>query len=220
MFSADTLLHSGITKRLRRVPTLCSLDHNDLCRSAQRRTGLVDFGSPPLFPALQVLTESLEQEGNLHPLGRFLARMHLRTVLETRLRLVAAWKAAGDRQPQQIRRPIFITGMPRSGSTFLHELLAQDAQNRAPRFWEVMFPLDVRPNGRAPLSRTLQAEMNLWCFRRLAPSADSVYPLRPRSPHECVAIHSYTFLSQEFVSTFRVPSYEGWLRQTSMLPAY
>jgi hypothetical protein len=54
----------------------------------------------------------------------------------------------------------------------------------------------------------------------LAPEADAVYPMRAATPHECVAIHSYTFLSEEFVSTCRVPAYEKFLRHTDLLPAY
>ena len=68
-------------------------------------------------------------------------RVHLRELLETRLRLTHAWSGRSETDASAIKRPIFITGMPRSGSTFLHELLAEDSENRAPRVWEVMFPL-------------------------------------------------------------------------------
>ncbi len=71
---------------------LCFLDSNRLCANARQRTGVEDFGDPPVEPALSVLTESLEKEAKLRPLGRFLMRVHLRTLLETRLRLAAAWK--------------------------------------------------------------------------------------------------------------------------------
>jgi LPS sulfotransferase NodH len=199
----------------------CSLDADELCHWARRRTGLDDFGEPSIFPALSILVESLETEADLHPVGRFLARVHIRTLLEMRLRLVDAWKRSSPLDSQPIQRPIFITGMPRSGSTFLHELLAQDPANRAPRFWEVMFPLPApEPGDRGAAGRIWKAEMNLWWFRRLAPLADSVYPMRAHTPHECVAIHSYTLISQEFFSIFHVPGYAAWLNTVSMLPTY
>ncbi len=103
-------------------------DAEALCVNARRATGLEDFGAPPIEQALSVLADSLEGEADLHRVGRFLMRTHLLDLLKTRLRLVDAWK----RQPQEyldfspIARPIFITGAPRSGSTFLHELLAAD----------------------------------------------------------------------------------------------
>ena len=102
------------------------LESRGLSEGARRRTHLEDFGTPAIEPVLSVLTESLEKEADLTPLGRFLMRMHLRGLLETRLRLAEAWRGqaeAADASP--IRRPLFITGMPRSGSTFLHELLAE-----------------------------------------------------------------------------------------------
>ena len=78
---------------------------------------------------------SLELEADLHPLGRFLIRAHLRELLQTRLRLTQAWSRRSEAlKVSQIQRPVFITGMPRSGSTFLHELLAEDPENRVPRF--------------------------------------------------------------------------------------
>jgi hypothetical protein len=100
---------------------------------------LEDFGDPPIDPALSVLVNSLELESDLHPLGQFLMRVHLRELLETRLRLTQRWSAESEvLEGSIIERPIFITGMPRSGSTFLYELLAEDPENRASRVWEVM----------------------------------------------------------------------------------
>src|SRR6516165_9881428 len=205
-----------------RRPRFYGFEVEGLCAAARRRTGLADFGDPPLEPALSTLLNSLEEEANLHRLGRFLIHTHLLDILETRLRLTRAWRGCLETlATSRIERPIFITGIPRSGSTFLCELLAQDSDNRSPRVWEVMFPLPA-PGLRHSLhdSRRLRAAARLWWFRRLAPHVDEVYPIRACSPHECVAIHSHTFLSEEFVSTCRVPSYEAFLRATDLGPAY
>jgi Sulfotransferase family len=197
------------------------LNSDKLCADARRRTGLQDFGDPSIEPALSILTDSLEREADLHPLGRFLMRVHVRDLLATRLQLTELWRrqsnAAGD---SSIRRPVFITGMPRSGSTFLHELLAEDPENRAPRVWEVMFPVPGRQADRGSDPRVRKAAACLWWFRRLAPGADSVYPMRAHTPHECVAMHSYTLLSEEFVSTCRIPTYETFLRAADLRPVY
>ena len=202
--------------------SLWGLDGDELCAIAQRRTGLSDFGEPPLEPALSTLVHSLETEADLHPLGRYLMRLHLLGLLQTRLQLISAWRAHSEAlNGAPVHRPVFIVGMPRSGSTFLHELLAEDPASRAPRVWEVMFPVDLRGDAERDRRRRIRkAEFCLWWFRRLAPEADSVYPMRARTPHECVAIHSYTFLSQEFVSTCRVSSYENYLRAADLTPAY
>ncbi|HEV2320418.1 MAG TPA: sulfotransferase [Verrucomicrobiae bacterium] len=196
------------------------LDSNKLREQAQRRTGLRDFGDPPIEPALSILTASLEEEAGLHALGRFLMRGHLLGILEMRLGLAAIWKSEPGLLDSPIEKPVFITGMPRSGSTFLHELLSQDPDNRSPRVWEVMFPVPAPEPGVRRDPRMRRANANLWWFRRLAPGADEVYPVRAVTPHECLAIHSYTLMSEEFVTTCRVPAYEYFLRQTGLRRAY
>lgn len=221
--TALPLHHSSVVSLAHRVSRrLWHLHGENLCAEAQRRTGLADFGDPPLEPALSTLLNSLEQEADLHPLGRLLMRIHLRGLLETRLRLAEAWK--GKREvldARAIEKPIFVVGTPRSGSTFLHELMAEDPGHRAPRVWEVMFPVAATRGGERDRKRRIRkAETCLWWFRRLAPGADAVYPMRARTPHECVAIHSYTFLSEEFVSTCRVPAYEAFLKSADLNPAY
>jgi hypothetical protein len=168
-----------------------------------------------------MLINSLEAEAHLHPLGRLLMRVHLRDLLETRLRLVADWEdSQHPLDSVTMERPVFIVGMPRSGSTFLHELLAEDPANRAPRVWEVMFPIAKGSCQDSEQRRICKAERCLWWFRKLAPEADSVFPMRAWTPHECVAIHSYTFQSEEFVSTCRIPSYEKFLRASDRKGAY
>lgn len=209
-------LGDAVSRRLWR------LESETLCAEARRRTGLADFGEPPIEPALSILLDSLEREANLHPLGRFLMWMHLRGLLETRLRLAELWnQEAAALAASPLSKPVFITGMPRSGSTLLHELLGEDPANRAPRVWEVMFPVPTPASGRGGQDRRIRkSAVCLWWFRRLAPRSESVHPLRASTPHECVAIQSYTLLSEEFISTCRVPAYEAFLRATDLGPAY
>jgi hypothetical protein len=198
------------------------LNAEALFAEARKRTGLVDFGDPPIETALSTLVNSLELQADLHPLGRFLMSVHLPGLLETRLRLTQAWREHLEVMDNTlIERPVFITGMPRSGSTFLHELMAEDPENRAPRVWEVMFPIPTQKDVRSSVDlRIRKAEACLWWFRRLAPLADAVYPMRASTPHECVGIHSYTMLSEEFVITCRIPAYEAFLREGNLGPAY
>lgn len=233
MKSTQSTRYPGTTVSAGDVPTrntfsirltrrLWPLTSAALCTAARRATRLDDFGDPPVEPQLTVLLNSLEREADFHPLGRVLMRTHLVDLLKTRLQLVAAWKS----QPPSVAvapvsRPIFITGMPRSGSTFLHELMAADPNLRAPRVWELMSPLTaIHPDRGWGDSRVRHAAACLWWFRRLAPEADAVYPMRARTPHECVAIHSYTFMSEEFISSCRIPTYETFLRSSDLTPIY
>ncbi len=150
---------------------------------------MLDFGDPPLEPALLTLLNSLETEANLHPFGWFRMRVHILDLLETRLTLVEPWRKDLDRlQAVPITRPVFVIGMPRSGSTFLHELLAKDPANRAPWVWEIMFPNAKARAGAIDQQRRIRkTEWCLWWFRKLAPEAEAVYPIRASTPQECVA---------------------------------
>ena len=194
---------------------LWPLDRDALCAAARRRTGLADFGDPAIESRLAILAKSIESEADLHPVGRLLASIHLGDLLRTRLCLEEAWRKCPGFETELIQRPIFITGMPRSGSTFLHEILAQDDDNRAPLVWEIMSPLPTYERRRIWCTAAC-----LWFFRRITPQADSVHPIRATTPHECVAIHSYTMLSREFETTFRVPSYEAYVNAIDFDPAY
>lgn len=202
--------------------TAWHLDSQQLCARARARTRLYDFGTPSLEPALTTLVTSLESEANLHWLGRLLMKIHLQGILSTRLRLARQLAAQEEnRAAEPELPPIFITGMPRSGSTYLHELLIQDRSLRAPRVWEVISPASAaEPDRGWRDTRVWRAAFCLWWFRRLAPRADAVYPMRARTPHECVAIQSYTLLSEEFISTCHVPGYEAFLRCADLSPAY
>ena len=194
---------------------LWPLTPEQLCAEARRRAVRQDFGDPEIETRLAILTESLQKEADLHPLGRLLAWTHLCDLLETRLRMERLWEKCRGMEQTPVERPIFITGMPRSGSTFLHELLAQDTALRAPRVWEVM-----RPVGGSAKVRMRRTAACLWWFRRVSPEADSVHPIRAATPHECVAIHSYTLLSREFLATFRIPAYERYVETVEFDAAY
>src|SRR5215469_17546401 len=115
------ILRDRLTRRL------CPLESEALCGQARRRTGLKDFGDPSIEPGLSILVNSLEREADLHPLGRFLMRVHLLDLLETRLRLCQAWSGRLEvPEASVIQGPIFFTGMPRGGSTFPPEFLAAE----------------------------------------------------------------------------------------------
>jgi hypothetical protein len=200
---------------------LAPLDPYDLIAAAVRRTHLDDFGDPPCGDALRILVNACNTEAGLNLFGRLAAGQHLLDLLETRLKLVDYWRRTQEISEQPIDKPFFITGMPRSGSTFLHDLLAQDPGNRVPLTWEVMFPLPAPTReGIESDPRIRRAENRLRWLLRTRPSLVKAHPICARLPQECVAIMSYSFQSDEFLCTFRIPSYETWLRARDLGPAY
>jgi hypothetical protein len=98
------------------------------------------FADPRLIEALVALTSSLQEEASLSPFGRLAARWELTRMLSTLLILADAEREDPAILRRPLAPPIFIAGLPRSGTTFLHGLLAEDPANRAPRIWEAIYP--------------------------------------------------------------------------------
>src|SRR5262249_31519922 len=105
---------------------LLRLNAPHLLAAARRRTHLHDFGDPALQEPLTPLVQSMEGEERLNFIGRVAAREELTPMLMNRLKMEWDRQQPPDIAAEQIRRPLFITGLPRTGSTFLHGLLAQD----------------------------------------------------------------------------------------------
>jgi hypothetical protein len=197
------------------------LDEGALLQAARRQTGLEDLGGDTFRVPLRVLRESLGAEARLTPLGRIVARRDLVSLLVTRLRLVEDRKRQPGIAEQAIRRPLFIVGLPRTGSTLLHQLLAQDSQNRVAQTWEVMAPSPPPDAARyASDPRIARAARQLRWLEVLAPDFKKIHPVGAGAAIECIAIMSPSFLSPRFHTLYHVPTYQEWLERQDLRPAY
>ncbi len=186
-----------------------------------RRTGLKDLDDPQCRDSLKVIVDSCNREAGLSVFGRIAARRHLQELIETRLRFIDYWRQMSEIQKQTVLPPIFITGLPKSGSSFMHRLFAEDPLNRVPRTWEVMFPFP--PPQRDTFDsdpRIMQAEDRLRWLKRIQPEVTRTHPVSALSPQECGPILAYSLRSYVFLDMFWIPSYETWLRRQDLGPAY
>ncbi|HWY75208.1 MAG TPA: sulfotransferase, partial [Verrucomicrobiae bacterium] len=119
---------------------------------------------------------------------------------------------------QQIRQPLFIVGLPRSGTTLLHTLLAADPAHRVPSTWEVMSPSP--PSAENRKQRIRRANRDLAMLRWLAPTFESVHATGAELPQECVSLISPTFMSDQFDTMYNIPSYRTWFFRQDLRPAY
>lgn len=198
-----------------------SLSLDSVLDAARRRTNLRDFVDLDFVGPLKILLHSYETESTPNLVGRLAARSYLVELLTNRLLLQRDRAADPGVAEQQIRAPVFITGLPRTGSTLLHGLMAQDPANRTPRTWEVMFPSPLsRTGGDAPDRRFARAVARLRWVDRLAPAFKTVHPLGARLPQECIAITTHAFQSIQFHTTHNVPAYQVWLDASDLTPAY
>ena len=167
--------------------------------------------------ALEQLITSIHKDAKLSSIGLMAAHRQIVEALEAYARVVKARKDHPAISKQQIQRPVFITGLPRTGSTILHSLLAQDPEIRVPETWEVMRP---------PITSNEQASGVKFCEKRLglanwlAPEFQSVHPMGACLPQECIAITAYVFRSIVFHTTMNLPVYEDWFEASDHGPAY
>jgi hypothetical protein len=228
MDAGSALLRAGL-RGLNRVGAaaaragveVVSLDEGRLLESARRAAGGARFADEAFREPLSLVLRSLEREGRLTLLGRIAARSDLAGLLVTRLRLEADRERYPAIAAEEIRRPLFVVGLPRTGSTLLHHLLAQDPAGRVARAWEVMEPSPPPERGRdATDPRIARAASRLRWFDRIAPDFKRIHPLGAELPLECIAIMSASFLSPRFHTTYHVPSYQSWLAGADLGPAY
>ncbi len=197
------------------------LDEKTLLDKARESTGLDDFGDDSFREALRVLLRAYETEAELSFLGRICVRNDTVRLLGNRLRVLADRRRHPAIADEVVRRPLFITGLPRSGTTFLHALLAQDPAHRAPQVWEVMYPSPPpeRASYDADPRITATARQLKW-LDLLMPDFETVHLIGARLPQECIAITSHDFLSYSFESMCMVPSYRAWHDRQDKRPAY
>ena len=188
------------------------LDADTLLAKARRQTGLDDFGDDGFRDPLRRLIASFGQEAGITLLGRIIAREELVRLLANRLRVVDVWKCHPDIGAGTIERPLFILGLPRTGTSILHELLAQDPALRVPMTWEVMRPFPPPETATFDSDpRIAEVERRFAGIDRLVPDFKSIHPLGALLPQECVAITQHEFASMVWHTTHRVPSYQAWL---------
>ena len=115
---------------------LVRLAPDELIEEARESTGLADFGEPGWEHAFRVLVDSLQSEVDLHAIGRLMTRAELLRGLRNRLLVTEACRAQPAIRHEQVAAPLLIAGQGRTGTSILFELLALDANNRAPLAWE------------------------------------------------------------------------------------
>jgi hypothetical protein len=169
--------------------------------------------SPPpgAIQGLVELHDSLAAESELTMFGRLSVRWDFIRLLKN-AELVLSAHRENPALAAPVPAPIFILGLPRSGTTFLHALLAEDAGNLVPRNWQTIYPAPRPPDfSPAHHARARKVDRQLKLFAGLAPEFPAVHPVTADSPQECSEITAHVFQSLRFDTTFRVPAYRSWL---------
>jgi hypothetical protein len=210
-----------VGRLVERVGVRADLSVASLLAAARRRTGLDDFGDDGFLEPVGVLTDALEREARLHPIGRLAARENLIRVLSNRLRIEADLRAHPEILDIEIEAPLFIVGMQRTGTTVVHRSLAQDPGLRVLMSWEAINPAPPGPtNGRSRDPRVRTAAIAETSLRYLAPDFFAIHPVEAESPEEDCLLLDYAFLSTVPEATQQVPTFSAWLEAQDHGSAY
>jgi hypothetical protein len=193
----------------------------DLQASASRRTGLDDFGPDDYTDGLAVLLDSLAADAGLTPAGTKAQRALLRGVLMARLCSEAAWRANPEYAAVSIGRPVFITGLPRTGTTALHRLLSADPASQGLEMWLAQVPQPRPPRhtwADNPVFQYIQT--GFAQHHEEHPEFMGVHYMAADQVEECWQLLQQSMRSVSFETLAYVPGYSAWLREQDWTPAY
>ncbi len=192
-----------------------------LVKRAIRKTGLQDFGDMAFRDGLEILTTEVNDQAQLSQIGQIAAYYNLLDHLCVRLQLVDFRKRRPQVTRQTIKRPLFITGLPRTGTTILYELIAQDPSIRSPASWEVTKPIPPpKKLSYASDTRIKHVDRMLALAEKLSPGFKAIHTIGARLPQECVYILASHFISEQFGYMYNIPKYRSWALNQDMTASY
>ncbi len=188
------------------------LTAESIIATAVRRTGLSNLGAGDPEVPLGILADSFREEARLHPFGRMMARERLVRVLCNRLRITEELERHPETLGSPLRRPLFVLGFPRTGTSLLYNLLAQDPRGRPLLTWESYHPAPPpRPETRTTDRRILRTRVAVRILKYLAPDLDAIHEVRADRPEECLPLQMNTLVTWAFLVLADMPGYERWL---------
>lgn len=193
-------------------------DADAMIAEAKRQTGFDDFGDLPYREGLEVLIETFDRHVR-DPEGRKRCHDRLVMLLATRLKCENAFKTIPAIAEQEIKAPIFVTGLPRSGTSALLNLLVSAPDNRGLLQWEVQFPdpwPDSKPGQQDPrypyLVKALEQTRNSEFAK--------IHYIDADTPEECVLLHAYAFDGVQLGFEIMLEPYRSWLLLRDLVPLY
>lgn len=203
------------------LPAVVPLDEESLVSHACRATGLSDFGDDAWREPFSVLVKALEEEAQLTLMGRLMARNDIILWLSTRLQVTATIRQNPEILEQEIPAPMVIAGLPRSGTSILFELLAQDPDVGVPLTWEAMMPCPPPEQDSYHTDpRIARAHQLATQWSRVAPEFASMHEMGGTIPSECGQLMVGTFISDQIAALHQTPSYSMWCAQADYRSVY
>jgi Sulfotransferase family len=187
------------------------LNVDEIFEAARAQTGLAEIGEPDIHEGLGVLVDSLNTEGNLRPAGVEMQRANLIGLISNRLRINDVFRQHPEIFDEEIRGPIVIVGLPRTGTTKLHRMLAAHPDLQSLPLYKLLFPAPLGPTaagGEDP--RIAIAEQVSAAMRDNFPEFFAGHPMLPREPDEEVWMLDLVTRGWMPCYTANVPTFRAW----------
>ncbi len=196
-------------------------DADALLDDARTATGLDDFGDRTFRAGLDALAEALARDAALSEVGTMALRMQLVGYLAERLRIEDWYRRHPEIEAEEITAPIVVTGLPRTGTTALSNLLAADPETRSLRFWESQRPTPPPETATYDSdARIVDADAALEGMKLAAPDLRRMHDDTGSSPTENQDLLGQHFRTQHFDGAAEIPTYVAWWLACDMAPAY
>jgi Sulfotransferase family len=197
------------------------MDVDQLVATACERAGSDDFGGDTWHEGLEVLVRSLNTEAALNEMGVGAMTDQVVGYLVNRLQIEQWYANYPEIDDEQIVAPLFGLGLPRTGSTALSFLLAQDPARRSLRVWEAGDPCPPPETATEHSDpRIAIAQAGIDFTNEMFTGFEGMLPTAADGPQECLLPMAFEFRSLIFEGMSLIPSYSAWLLQCDMEPAY
>ena len=197
------------------------LSEKALMTMAQQQTGLSNWGNLKFLEGMRILLKACQDEAELSHKGQQWLQNECVQLLSNRLQIEETLKQHPEILDIPIQNPLFISTLPRTGSTFLHRLLAQDLQARTLPYWELRQPAlipTITNNSIDP--RIALAEKAANEEIALFPNQKSMHFIDANSPEECYYLLQNDFASFDTTFWYNIPTYHQWLCQVDLTESY
>ena len=199
------------------------LHEGALTEQAMAETGLDDFGDPGFMERLRILTAALRDEAALSPMGRLSAHAQLLQFLKNRLLVEEELRRHPEIHDLEVSRPIVICGLPRTGTTHLHNLISSDPALRFLPYWESLEP--VLPEAERPAAgeadpRLARTEAALGIIDEAMPYFERMHEMTVGHAHEEIHLLAIDLSSMYFDTMAPMPSWREWYKATDQTPHY
>ncbi|MBW1900854.1 MAG: sulfotransferase [Deltaproteobacteria bacterium] len=203
---------------------LTSLDEESLITEAREKSGLTDFGDESFRRPMRMLLKAMEEEARLNEIGRITQRARIVGLLVNRLRTEDHFKRFPEILEQEIRKPLVIVGLGRTGTTMLQRLIASDPRILSVFWWESRNPApfpgagNMADGSRDP--RIIDAEAEVSAMIDLAPDLAAIHPIEAEASDEEIMLLEHSFFSTTPEALVHIPSYSMWLEQQDQTAGY